>query len=66
MSRLIDVLNEWQNNLQFREQYKINPDQALHDAGFTLDSSDLKKIKSVLKLKQQLTDSTKQDSQTNE
>lgn len=52
MARLIDVLNEWENNQEFREQYKKDPDKALQDAGFTLNGHELEKIKSVLKFKQ--------------
>lgn len=52
MSNLQDIYNEWQSNLKFREDFKNNPEQALKDAGFTLNPQDLEKIKSLLKLKQ--------------
>lgn len=65
MARLIDILNEWQNNLEFRERYKIDPEKALQDAGFTLDNHDLEKIKSVLKLKQQFDQSEELDKRIN-
>ena len=50
MSTLEDVITEWQNNFQFRENFKKNPHKALVDAGLTLSESDLKKIKVILKL----------------
>jgi hypothetical protein len=50
MSTLKDVLSEWQDNLQFRENFKKNPQKALTDAGFALDEADLKKIKAMLNL----------------
>ena len=50
MTSLIDILNEWQTNLKFREEFKKDPENALNEAGFTLSPKDLKKIKSVRKL----------------
>lgn len=50
MSSLHDILTEWQTNLTFREQFKKNPEQAMRDAGFELDSHDLDKIRAMLKL----------------
>jgi hypothetical protein len=50
MSTLEDVLQEWQNNFQFRENFKKNPQQALADVGLTLADTDLQKIKVMLKL----------------
>lgn len=53
MSRLEDVYSEWQNNPQFRQEFKKNPQQALANAGLQLSEADLKKIESMLNLKQQ-------------
>ncbi len=50
MSTLEDVLQEWQNNFQFRENFKKNPQKALADVGLTLADTDLQKIKVMLKL----------------
>lgn len=52
MTTLHDVLTEWQNNLEFREQFKKNPIAALKTAGFTLQPDDLAKVQSLLKLKE--------------
>lgn len=48
MNTLEDVITEWQGNLQFKETFKKNPQQALADAGLTLSDDDLKKIKVML------------------
>jgi hypothetical protein len=50
MSTLEDVLIEWQSNLQFKENFKKNPQKALADAGLTLSEEDLLKIKTMLKI----------------
>jgi hypothetical protein len=50
MSTLEDVLNEWQSNLQFKENFRKNPQQALADANLQLSEEDLKKIKIMLKI----------------
>jgi hypothetical protein len=50
MSTLKDVLSEWQNNLQFKENFKKNPQKALADAGLILNEADLQKVKVMLKL----------------
>lgn len=65
MSSLIDILNEWQTNLKFREEFKKDPEQALNEAGFTLSPKDLKKIKSVLKFKEEKTKNEKLDDRIN-
>lgn len=49
MSKLEDVYNEWQNNPQFRAEFKKNPEKALENAGLQLEPSDFEKIKSLLK-----------------
>jgi hypothetical protein len=51
MSKLEDVLNEWQNNYEFKQQFKTNPEKALADAKLELSPEDLQKVKSMLKLK---------------
>lgn len=49
---LQEILSEWQSNLEFREKFKQNPEQALNDAGFEVSSEDLVKIKAMLNLDQ--------------
>lgn len=48
MTDLTDVLSEWQNNLQFRERFKANPELALREAGLTLNPGDLEKVRAML------------------
>lgn len=50
MSNLQEILSEWQSNLEFREKFKKNPEQALKDAGFVVSQEDLAKIKAMLAL----------------
>jgi hypothetical protein len=50
MSTLEDVISEWQSNLQFKENFKKNPQKALADAGLSLSEEDLQKIKTMLKI----------------
>jgi hypothetical protein len=45
---LEDVYHEWQNNFQFKTEFKKNPEKALAEAGLTLSPDDLKKIKLLL------------------
>jgi hypothetical protein len=47
MSSLDDVLQMWQNNYEFKLQFKTNPDKALADAGLVLEPKDLQKLKSM-------------------
>ena len=49
-TNLQQILSEWQSNLQFRENFKKNPEQALKDAGFDVTADDLAKIQAMLKL----------------
>lgn len=49
MTNLIEIFSEWQSNLKFRENFKINPEQALKEAGFEVSPEDLVKIKAMLK-----------------
>jgi hypothetical protein len=51
MSSLEDVLSVWQNNYEFKQQFKKNPEKALADAGLVLEPKDLEKIKNLLKIK---------------
>lgn len=48
MTTLQEVYTEWQNNLQFRQQLKKDPQKALKDAGFQVSEEDMKKILSML------------------
>ena len=50
MSTLEDVLTEWQSNLQFKENFRKNPVQALADANLNLNAEDLTKIKIMLRI----------------
>lgn len=50
MTKLQEVLYEWQNNLKFREEFKKNPELALKNAGFKVSKEDLKKILAALKI----------------
>lgn len=50
MTNLQEIYSEWQNNLQFREEFKKNPEQALKTAGFEVSPADLDKILAILKL----------------
>lgn len=50
-AKLEDVLTEWQNNLEFRENFKKNPVSALKKAGLKLSEEDLKKVRSLLRQK---------------
>lgn len=52
MTDLQEIFSEWQSNLQFREEFKKNPLQALKNAGFEVSPEDLSKIESMLKLKE--------------
>ena len=52
-SKLEEVYSAWQNNPQFRQEFKTNPEQALLNAGLKLSQSDLEKVQSMLKLKNQ-------------
>ncbi len=51
MASLQEIYQEWQNNIQFREDFKKNPEQALKNAGFEVSIEDLIKIKAMLNLK---------------
>lgn len=51
MSNLEEVFSEWQNNFEFKQQFKKNPEKALADAGLSLSPADLEKAKAFLKEK---------------
>lgn len=51
MNALQEILEQWQTNLKFREEFKKNPVQALKNAGLEVSPEDLAKIESTLKLK---------------
>lgn len=48
MTSLMEIYNEWQNNFQFREAFKKNPEAALKAAGFEVSDEDLIKIQSMI------------------
>lgn len=48
-TELKEVFEIWSNNLEFRTQFKKNPEQALTEAGIHFDASKIQKIKSLLK-----------------
>jgi hypothetical protein len=50
MTTLKEIYSELQNNPQFHEDFKKNPEAALVAAGFELTPDDLAKIKATLKL----------------
>lgn len=50
MTNLKDIFSEWQSNLEFRENFKKNPEDALKQAGFELSAEDLSKIQALLTL----------------
>ncbi|MFZ2315882.1 MAG: hypothetical protein WAW86_09540 [Gammaproteobacteria bacterium] len=50
MTNLQEVFSEWQSNLEFRENFKKNPEDALKKAGFVLNEEDFAKIHALLTL----------------
>lgn len=48
MSSLQDVYDQWQNNAEFRIQFKKNPQEALKNAGLELSPADFVKIKALV------------------
>lgn len=50
ITNLQDILYEWQNNFEFREEFKTDPISALKNAGFKVNQEDLDKILAMLKL----------------
>lgn len=51
MSTLQDILEEWQNNPAFREDFKKNRVQALQKHGMEVSPTDLAKFESSIGLK---------------
>jgi len=51
MENLKDVMEQWENNPDFRKKFTQNPAAALASVGITLSNDDLKKIIRMLKLK---------------
>lgn len=56
MNTLSEVLDEWQANLNFKKNFKNNPEKALADAGLTLSPEDLTKVKAILKIQNEVLD----------
>lgn len=52
MNNLKDILEKWQSDLQFRQDFHKNPEAALKSAGLELDIKDLEKVRAMLQLKQ--------------
>lgn len=50
MTPLIDIYFEWVNNLQFRKDFRSDPERALKQVGFMVSPQDLVKIKAMLRL----------------
>lgn len=48
MADLKEIYNEWQNNPNFRAEFKKDPAKALKDAGFELSPKDFAKIRKAL------------------
>ncbi len=53
MSSLEDVYEQWQNNAEFRAQFKINPEEALKKANLELNADDFSKINVLINRKNQ-------------
>lgn len=53
MSSLQDVYDQWQNNTEFRLQFKKDPQEALRKAGLELSPADFVKIKTLVDHKNQ-------------
>ena len=49
---LEEIYSEWQNNPQFRQDFKKNPEKALNDYNLKLSPADLLKIQTMLNIKQ--------------
>ncbi len=53
MSSLQDVYDQWQNNADFRAQFKKNPEEALKKAKLELSAADFSKIHALVNPKNQ-------------
>jgi hypothetical protein len=56
MNKLEDVYSVWLQNLQFRTEFKKNPEKALKDAKLELSQEDLEKIKGLVSQNEKLDD----------
>jgi CRISPR/Cas system-associated endoribonuclease Cas2 len=56
MNKLEDVYMLWLQNLQFRTEFKKNPEKALKDAKLELGQEDLEKIKTFVSQNEKLDD----------
>lgn len=56
MNKLEDVYTEWLQNLQFRTEFKTNPEKALKDANLELSQEDIEKIKALVSQNEKLDD----------
>lgn len=59
------IFEKWSNDLEFREQFKKNPEQALASAGFKPNADTLEQIKSMLKLQSGKSDNEELDKRIN-
>lgn len=50
MTSLKEILNEYEQNLKFREAFKQNPEKALAQYGYNVSAEDLEKIRAMFKL----------------
>jgi len=50
MISLEEIYYEWQNNPNFRKEFKKNPELALKNAGYEVDAADLEIIKTTFNL----------------
>lgn len=56
MAQLQEVMQLWQNDAQFRADFKKNPVEALKKAQIDLNEADLKKVKEMLDRKDSQSD----------
>ena len=56
MNKLEDVYAVWLQNLQFRVEFKKNPEKALKNANLNLSQDDLEKIKILTSHNEKLDD----------
>lgn len=56
LHKLEDVITKWLNDIQFREEWRKNPTEALQNANMKLSDNDFQKIQTMLDRKQDLYD----------
>ena len=56
LHKLDDVITKWLNDIQFRDEWRKNPTQALQNANMKLSDSDFQKIQAMLDKKQDVYD----------